>query len=137
MTKLSRRLLAKTAVRLLREQPAKRAEIVQAVAAYLIVHKQKQQLSALMRDIHRELLATEQNLYAEAVSAFPLETATRVEIEKYLQAATGARTVQISESVQPDLLSGIILRTADRELNTSAQYKLKQLASLRIGGKQC
>jgi F0F1-type ATP synthase delta subunit len=135
MAKLSRRLLAKTAVRLLREQPANQAKIAQALAAYLVMHKQASQLAALMRDIHRELLATEQSLYAEVVSAFPLEAATRVEIEKYLQSATGARAVQLSESIQPDLLSGIILRTADYELDTSAQYKLKQLVSPRTGGK--
>ncbi len=129
MAKISRRLLAKTAVRLLGEQPQNGAHIARSLAAYLVVHKQTHQLDALMQDMSRELLAGEGALHATVESAFGLDAKTRREVENYLQSATGAQTIELTETVKPELLSGIVLRTADQELNLSAQYKLKQLAS--------
>lgn len=134
MPKISRRRLAETTVRLLREQPKRRAEILRGVAAYLIEHKQTKQFDLLIKDIARELQQSEGVLLAEVHSALPLSAASRAEISTYLQNATGAKSVELEESVDPTLLSGVIVRTADQELDTTARAKLKQLASLNSGG---
>lgn len=135
MPKISRRRLAETIVRLLREQPKRQRDILRGVAAYLIVHKQANQLDLLVKDIARELQQSEGSLLAEVYSAFPLGNDSRNELKAYLQKATGAKTVELDESVDRSLLSGVIVRTADQELDTTARTKLQQLASLNSGGK--
>lgn len=136
MSKISRRSLAQTTVRLLREQPARRAEILRSVAAYLIVHKQTAQAHLLVSDIARELTQSEGHLFAEVRSALALASTTRARLDAYLRQQTGATTIELAEAVEPALLSGVIIRTADEELDTTAQRKLKQLASLHYGGDQ-
>lgn len=136
MPKISRRRLAETTVRLLSEQPKRQAEILRGVAAYLIEHKQVKQADLLIKDIARELQQSEGLLLAEIHSALPLDSVTRREITAYLQKATGAKAVEFEESVDPTLLSGVIVRTPDQELDTTARAKLKQLASLNSGGSK-
>ncbi|MGD8374391.1 MAG: F0F1 ATP synthase subunit delta [Candidatus Woesebacteria bacterium] len=134
MARISRRRLAKTAVRLIAEHPKNQSEIVKSIAAYLIVNKQASQLDLLVKDIARELEISEGVLLAEVRSAFDLNEASRLEIIAYLKQATGAKHVELEKTVEPDLLSGMVINTADRELDVSARRKMKQLASLKSGG---
>lgn len=136
MSKISRRRLAQTTVRLLREKPGRQADIVRSVAAYLIVHKQTAQAHLLINDIVRELKETEGHLFAEVRSAFALTGAVRAQLDTYLRRETGATTIELAEAVEPNLLSGVLVRTADQELDTTARQKLKQLASLSVWRNQ-
>lgn len=133
MSKISRRRLAQTAVRLLSQRPADRARIVQGVAAYLLEHKQAQQLGLLMKDIARELELTQSIVAAEVTSAHALDAAARKNLTAYLQQATKANAVELTEQVDSSLLSGVVVRTADRELDTTTRRALQQLASLTSG----
>ncbi len=135
MTVISRRRLARTTVRLLRGQPERRTATLQSLAVYLTVHKQTKQLDLFIKDIARELQQSEGTLLAEVCSAFPLDENGRDAIRRYLQQQTSSKVVELEETVDPTLLSGVIVRTADQELNTSARHRLQQLASLNSGGK--
>ncbi len=135
MATISRRRLAETTVRLLRNQPERRTTILRSLAAYLVVHKRTQQLDLFIKDIARELQRSEGTLLAEVRSAFPLDQSSRNAIIHYLQQQTTSRAVELREAVDQNLLSGVIVRTADQELNTSARHRLQQLASLTSGGK--
>lgn len=132
MAKLSRRRLARTVVGLLRERPGERRQIMQMLAAYLVVHKQHKQWDLMLLDIAHELGESEGHIYAEVSSAFPLDAAARKELETYLRQATGATAVELDERVDESLLAGIVVRTADQELDTSARAKLSQLSSLHV-----
>ena len=130
MRKVSRRRLASTVVELLREQPKNRQHIMEMLAAYLITHKQQKRIDLLLLDIASELQAVDAHLYAEVASAFPLDVTTRTELVRYLQNATGAKTIELDERVEPDLLAGAIVRTATEELDTSARSRLNTLRGL-------
>lgn len=135
MAKVSRRRLAATVAQLLREHPQDQRRIASLVAAYLVEHKQQKQADLLLLDIARELARTSGHLYADINTAYPLAEATRTELTDYLKAATGAKAVELHESVDPDLLAGIVVRTAELELDTSARSKLMRLGSLNVNAR--
>ena len=130
MARMSRRRLAQTIVRLLREQPQQRPQILRSAAAYLVMHKQANQLHLLISDIARELAIREDHLFAEVTSAFALDAPTRQALTAYLQTQTGAKTIELAEQIDTALLAGVVIRTADQQLDTSARHKLRQLAGL-------
>ncbi|HXH27254.1 MAG TPA: F0F1 ATP synthase subunit delta [Candidatus Acidoferrum sp.] len=129
MVKASRRLLAKTAVRL-----AGKPDLAKALASYLVATKRKNQAELLVKDIARELFAEQGVLEAEVQTALGLDDASRKQLIAYLRQATGARQVELSETIKPELLSGVVIRTADQELDLSARRKLRQLANVTTGG---
>lgn len=135
MAKISRRRLAQATIDLLVEQPNDRQRILQSVAAYLILHKQTKQLHLLIKDLAKELELSEGHLFAEIESPFTLDASSRQQLETYLKAKTGAKTVELSEQTNPSLLSGVVVRTANLELDTSAKTKLAHLASLNSRGE--
>lgn len=132
MLRISRRRLAQTTVALLREQPKNRQHILRSLAAYLIEHKQDKQLDLLLHDIAAAFAKADGHVYAEVASAYALDQAARAELQKYLQIHAGANVVELDERVDADLLAGVIVRTADQELDTSVRTKLKDLASLNV-----
>jgi F0F1-type ATP synthase delta subunit len=132
MRSVSRRRLASTVVSLLREQPKKQGHIMQALAAYLVEHKQQKYADLLLLDIAHELQQADGHLYADVTSAFPLDSAARAELTHYLAKHAGAKTVELNERTNPALLAGAVVRTADQELNTSAAAKLTKLRSLNM-----
>jgi len=129
--KISRRILAQTVVDQLLERPKDHQRILQSLAAYLVEHKQVKQLDLLLLDIASRLSVTADQLYAEVTSPYPLDDTARREVQTYLQKTTGAKHVELDEQLNPDLLAGVVVRTASLELDTSARTKLKQLASLQ------
>jgi len=135
VAKVSRRRLAETTARLLREQPQKQSHILRMLAAYLVEHKQQKQVDLLVLDIAQELARVDGHLYAELSTAYPLSDAARKELTQYLSAATDAKTVELSESVDSELLAGVIVRTADLELDTSARSKLRRFRSLNVNAR--
>lgn len=134
MSKPSRRRLAQTTLRLLQEQPNNRTHILRSVAGYLLAHKQASQLHLLVGDLARELETSQGHLYAQASSAFALDDKTRSNLRAYLQTKTGAKTVELDESIDLSLLAGVRVRTPNEELDISARRKLTELASLNSGG---
>lgn len=134
MVRVSRRRLSQTVVRLLREHPERRTQIVRSLAAYLIVTRRSRERHLVLADIARELFTREHHLYAEVRSAFALDANTRVELETFLRHLTSADSVELTEQTDPSLLTGLIVRTASGdEWDTSAARKLRSLTSLTTG----
>jgi F-type H+-transporting ATPase subunit delta len=130
MRKVSRRRLAQTVVSLLSEGRVSRPQIMRMLAAYLVTHKQLGQLDLVLLDIAHELSARGDLLYAEVSSAYPLDAPTRSELQRYLKVTTGVDKVELHEQIDEALLAGVVVRSSDLELDTSARSKLRKLASL-------
>lgn len=128
--KISRRLLAQTIATKLRETPAERGKWLAMAAAYLVERRQTDRAEQLVQDIARELFNQDGTLLATVTSAHELSDSLRAELKKYLTQATQASTVVLDERVDPSLLSGLIAKTPDYELNTTARYRLRKLTSL-------
>lgn len=128
MAKVSRRRVARELVRLLIAQPQRRAELLQQAAGYLVHHKQGHQLHLFVNDVANELLVQQKHLSADVVTAFGLSAQSRERVVALLQRETGATTVALTETTNPALLGGIIIRTPQAELDASVKRRLTQLA---------
>ena len=132
MRKVSRRRLAAVVVQLLTEKRLSQEHVLRMLAAYLVVHKQQKQVDLILLDIARELATQQAHVYAEVSSAFPLDASARAELQQYLTEQTGAKTIELHESLNADLLTGMVVRTSDEELDTSAATKLMRFTTLHL-----
>lgn len=127
MKKVSRRELARTITRQLLSG-ADQAPLMRQVAAYLVEHKMVNQLDMLLSDIAVQLQASTGHVTAEATTAFPLTAELQTAVQQQVQALTGAKSVELKTTVDQDLLGGVIVRTAGRELDASVRRKLTSLS---------
>lgn len=128
MPKLSRRRIARELVRLLGEQPGREAELIRQTAAYLVQTKQAGAAHLLVNDIADELFERRGELSAEVQTAFSLQDTTRTSIVAMLKRRTGATSVNLSESINPQLIGGVVISTPGRHLDASVKRQLKRLA---------
>ena len=105
-------------------------QAAQVLAAYLIEHRQTRNIELYLRDI--ELAAVKRFGIATAyvASARQLTTQTLAQVERLVKSSSGAKEVEIVERVNPGLIGGIVIKTADTELDGSIQTKLRNLRSI-------
>lgn len=126
----SRRLLAQVVASQLIAEPKQQARIIRTVAAYLTEHKLADQPHMFINDLARELQRQTGHLSAEVVTAHPTDLALLQKLAKSLKSATGARTVDLQASHQPDLLGGFIVRTPDAMIDKTVRRQLSQLRNI-------
>jgi ATP synthase F1 delta subunit len=130
MSKVSRRVLARTVAAKLLAEPAKRRQWLKATAAYLIEHGMAEDVDLIVNDIAHELHRQSGHLLVAVTSARKLSDSTLGTLTRMLKEALGAKRVELIEHTDPDLLGGLVARTPDAILDASVRTKLKQLASL-------
>lgn len=129
-TTVSRRAVARTIAAKLIAEPDASQKWLAMGAAYLMQRGQADRAEQLVQDIARELLVQDGQLVASVRTAHALTDDLRTQLEAFLAAKTGATEVTLSETVEPELLSGFVVTTPDYELNTTARSKLRQLNTL-------
>lgn len=130
MTKVSRRVLARTVAAKLLLEPTKRSHWLKATAAYLIEHGMAEDVDLIVNDIAHELYEQSGHLLVSVTSARKLSDSTRETLTHMLKEAANAKRIELTMHTDPDLLGGLIARTPDAVLDASVRTKLKQLASL-------
>lgn len=130
MSKVSRRILARTVATKLLAEPSQRSHWLKATAAYLIEHGMAEDVDLIVNDIAHELQLQSGHLLVSVTSARSLSDHTRETLTRMLKEATSAHRIELTEHTDPDLLGGLIARTPDAVLDASIRTKLKQLASL-------
>lgn len=128
MPKLSRRRVAREIVSLLMAHPERQSDLLKQTAAYLLQHKKAHEAHLLMLDIAKELQENQGVVTAEVRSAFGLTSTSREGIADMLKKVTGAGNVELSETVEPELIGGVVIRTPEFELDASVKRQLNQLA---------
>lgn len=104
-------------------------QLLSQAAAYLVQHKRTGQAELLARDIEA-VLAREYGLVnAEVISARELSGGIIESIKQFVANAEGAKQVEVSASVDPSLLGGVIIRTPRAELDTTVRKQLNALRS--------
>jgi F-type H+-transporting ATPase subunit delta len=131
--KIARRTLAQHIAEQLRAG-AKTQDIANKVAAYLVDHQQTRDVDLLLRDVE-EILENEFGIItARVTSARALDDATRKNITATLLAQSDATEVIIvDETVDADLIGGVVVETATGVFDSSLKSKLRDLAALRKG----
>lgn len=128
--KVSRRVIARTVAAKLLAEPSKQSYWLKVTAAYLLEQNMADDFDLIVNDIAHELFEQSGHLLVDVTSAHKLSDQVRDELKHTMRTATGAKRVELTEHINPDLLGGLIARTPDAQLDASVRTKLKQLASL-------
>lgn len=128
MPKLSRRRFAREVVRMLLARPNDKPQVIQQVAAYLIDTNQVKQLDLLVKDMADELFLQNQHMVAQVSHAHAMTDDIRTALEALLMQATGAKTVELTSTLDPSLVGGILVRTPRHELDATVRRQLNQIA---------
>jgi F-type H+-transporting ATPase subunit delta len=131
MSKVSRRVIARTVAAKLVAEPARQEHWVKALASYLVDHNRANEAELIVNDIAHEVFEQSGQLLAHIESARPLTDSVRKAIADLLQEQTGAKRVVLTEKTDPALLGGLIARTPAAQLDASVRTKLKQLATIQ------
>ena len=128
-TKFSRRLVVASLIDML-EAGKPVAEIAQILAAYLVKTGRTRDAELYLRDI--ELMVAERFgvVTAYVTSARALSAQTRAAVEKLVKTSTHATTVEMVEKTDPGLIGGLVVQTADAELDGSIRTKIRNLRSI-------
>jgi F-type H+-transporting ATPase subunit delta len=130
MSKISRRVLARTIAARLVAEPARQDYWIKVLAAYLVDQRRVDEADLIVNDIAHELFAQDGQLLVHVDSARPLADSVRTSLKDLLKVRTGATSVTLAEQVDPTLLGGLIARTPDAQMDVSVRTKLKQLATI-------
>lgn len=130
MAKTSRRALAKiVAAKLLRSGSDSR-QVMQELAAFLVVNKMTDDADVIMNNIAVELLDQAGLLTVEVTSAHGLTDEARDRLKEFLAKKTGAQSVQLHEIVDVALIGGLTAMTPSADLDASVRGTLRQLTAI-------
>ncbi|HYH74740.1 MAG TPA: ATP synthase F1 subunit delta [Candidatus Saccharimonadales bacterium] len=129
--KFSRRIIARTVAAKLLSEPARQDHWVKVLAAYLVDQHREQEADLILNDLAHELFVQNGQLAVSVTSARPLSEAVRASLQALLAEQTNAKTVELSETIDPTLLGGLIAQTPDAVMDVSVRSQLNQLASLK------
>lgn len=108
---------------------------VKEVAAYLLSEQRVGELDSLLRDVQADWAKAG---YVEviATSAHPLTASIKADITKQIkQLYPGAKKITISEAHDEEVLGGVRLSLADKQLDLSVEAKLNKFKQLTTAGK--
>ena len=105
-------------------------QVARTLAAYLVETRQTRNAELYIRDF--ELAAAERLgvTAAYVYSASELSDKVRKQVEQLVKAKSGTKAVEMVEKIKPELIGGIIIKTADAELDGSVRTKLRNLRSV-------
>jgi len=128
--KISRRVLSRTIAAGILDDPRSIQKWLKRTAAYLVEYNRVQEVDLLVNDIAHELQAQSGKLLVDVTSARRLSESVKTELKHLLHQSTGAKSVDLTEHIDPSLLGGLVVRTPDAQLDVSIRSKLKQLATI-------
>ncbi|HVS58563.1 MAG TPA: F0F1 ATP synthase subunit delta [Candidatus Saccharimonadales bacterium] len=98
----------------------------QEVAAYLLSENRVGELDSLLRDVMQQR-ADAGIVEVIAVSAYPLSDKVRTNIKARIKAAyPNAKSIIVSEEIDPSLVGGVRLELANQQLDLSVRAKLNK-----------
>lgn len=80
----------------------------------------------IARALEERVARAEQRLEVEAITAVPMPDDLRKRVVQRIQGQTGA-TVQLTESVDPDIVGGLVLRVGGVVVDGSLRHRLDEL----------
>lgn len=126
--KTPRTTVARVITDKLAKQPTK--QLSREVAAYLLENGRVGELDSLLRDVQQQR-ANAGTVEATAVSAYPLTDKVRSDIKAQVKAvAPGAKSIIISEQLDPDMVGGVKIELVNQQLDLSIRSKLNKFKQL-------
>jgi F-type H+-transporting ATPase subunit delta len=103
-------------------------KLAKAIAQYLAENRQTKELDALMRDIS-SLRVAAGTIEATVTSAFPISPAVKRSIKTVIMSQHNADNIVINEVIDPSVVGGLRIETAEQQLDTTVRSKLNRLKS--------
>jgi F0F1-type ATP synthase delta subunit len=103
------------------------SDALKEVAAYLLTSGRTREQELLIRDIEEEM-AARGVVVADVTSAHPLTASVAAEIK----AMTGAKTVQLRQSIDETLLGGIRIDVPGKRFDGTIRHKLNALRAKQL-----
>lgn len=97
------------------------------VAAYLVESNRTREQELLVRDIESEM-ATRGVVIADVASAHPLDKT----IEANIKQLTGAKQVQLRQSIDPSVLGGVRIDVPGKRFDGTIRHKLNALRAKQL-----
>jgi F-type H+-transporting ATPase subunit delta len=126
--KISRRLVAEKVVDLIEQSGTRQAALM--LAGYLVENKLARQAELYLRDIRRVLAERKSQISVEVASAHQLTAELRDDIIKFIKNQTAAKEVEIIDTVDETLISGVVISTTDSIYDGSLKNKIKKLKAV-------
>lgn len=127
--KFSRRLVAEKLVDML-ESGQSMKSVMKRLAAYLIDNHQTRQAELYLRDIRRVLEERNSYLVVDVSSANKLNETLKEQISGFMKNQTNAKTVEIISTVNPELISGVVISTTEAVYDGSLKNRIKKLRTI-------
>ncbi len=96
-------------------------------AQIMVENRDLNRLDAILAIFSKLWDKSQGELAVEFTGARAISAGVRDELEKYLQAKTGAKKIVLTEKIDTDILGGFILRYEDQMLNASLKQNLVDL----------
>lgn len=128
-SKISRRKVIASLVDML-EARTSSEKVAHLLAAYLVETRQTRSKELYLRDLEMAVAERFGTVTAYVSSARQLPAKTREQVKQFIKAASRAKEVELVEQTDPGLIGGIVIQTADAELDGSVRTKLRNLRSI-------
>ena len=126
----SRRNVARYAAKLL-ASGTKTQEVAHLLASYVIEHKQFRALETLISEVEYCLEKYHDQQTLHITSAHSLSEELKTKLKKEFGTA---KSISLEETINPELLGGVIIETADKRFDGSLVTNLQRLKT--IGNEQ-
>lgn len=104
---------------------------LEQLAAELVESRRTKELDLIIRDIE-QALATRGMAVADVSSAHKLSTASRQQISEFVSQQIKVKSVELRETVDPELLGGFRVSVAGQELDSTLAHKITQLRAQKV-----
>ncbi len=103
--------------------------------AKLLVVRNRTNLIPQIREIFEDQVRTERGItVAQVTTAEPLTAEEEALVREKLTAMTG-NTIEITSTVDPDLIGGIVVRIGDQVIDGSVRNKLERMRTRLVAGR--
>lgn len=103
-----------------------RTKLVRQLAAYLVESRRTDEVVLITRDIEAALAERGQVL-ARVTSANPLGAQLKDQLSKQIASSQGAKSVEIDETIDTDVLGGVKVELPGYELDATLRKRLRAL----------
>ena len=105
-------------------------QVAQVLATYLIKTNQTRSVELYIRDIELAILEHFGVATVRVFSVNKLSQAPLTRVRQLVSSSSGAKRFEMIEKRDPELIGGIVVKTADYELDGSVRTKLRNLRSV-------
>ena len=101
-------------------------ELTRRFIDLVVEHGREANLSAIAASYLEAYRLRQGTVSATVTSAVALSDVQRAQIESAIK-ASGAKSVELEEQVNPDLIGGLVVRVGDKQIDTSIAQALRKL----------